>query len=65
MATDQTDDEIKHQVTERLGQKFPDVSPAEIQAIVDEEFAGIADRPVRDFLGVLTERFAKKRLKKS
>ena len=65
MTTDQTDDEIKTQVTERLRLKFPEASEAEIQAIVDEEFAGLADRPIRDFLGVLTERFAKKRLKKS
>ncbi len=64
MTTDQTDDEIKSQVTERLRQKFPDASEAEIQAIVEEEFSRIADRPIRDFLGVLTERFAKRRLKK-
>ena len=65
MTTDQTDDEIKTQVTERLKQKFPDAPDAEIRSIVDEEFSGLADRPIRDFLGVLTERFAKKRLKKS
>ncbi len=65
MTTDQTDDEIKTQVAERLRLKFPRASEAEIQAIVDEEFAGLADRPIRAFLGVLTERFAKKRLKKS
>ena len=65
MTTDQTDDEIKTQVTERLRLKFPDASEAEIQSIVDEEFGRIADRPIRDFLGVLTERFAKKRLKNS
>ena len=65
MTYDQTDDEIKTQVTQRLREKFPSASESEIQKIVDEEFAGIADRPVRDFLGVLTEKFAKKRLKKS
>ena len=65
MTTDQTDDEIKAQVTERLRQKFPEAPEAQIQSIVAEEFGHIADRPIRDFLGVLTERFAKKRLKKS
>ena len=35
-----------------------------IDEVVREEFAALAGRPVRDYLSVLTERAAKKRLKK-
>ncbi|PZQ91957.1 MAG: hypothetical protein DI534_03150 [Leifsonia xyli] len=64
VAAELTDDEIIKQVTESLRAKFPDTSDTEIDAIVREEFLKISDRPVRDFFGVLTERAAKKRLKK-
>lgn len=64
MAADLTDDEIIKQVTESLRAKFPDAPEPDIDVVVREEFASIASRPVRDFLGVLTERAAKKRLKK-
>jgi len=65
MAAELTDDEIIKQVTESLAAKFPDASADEIDAVVREEFATISARPVRDFLGVLTERAAKKRIKGS
>lgn len=63
MAAELTDDEIIKQVTESLRGKFPDASASDIDAIVREEFDSISTRPVRDFLGVLTERAAKKRIK--
>ena len=64
MTTDQTDDEMINQVIERLTERFPKAKPKEIDEIVREEFHEIAGRPVRDYLSVLTERAAKKRLKK-
>jgi hypothetical protein len=64
MASDIDDDEIVAQVTQKLSAKFPDASPTEVESIVREELDQITGRPVRDFLGVLTERAAKQRLKK-
>ena len=65
MTTDFDPDEIKRQVVEKLVTKNPELSAAEVESIVGEEFAALADRPVRDYLSILTERAAKKRLKKS
>ena len=59
------DEETIRQIVERLEKKFPDVPRAEIEDVARAEFAALADRPVRDFLTILTERAAKKRLKKS
>ena len=61
--TDIDDEEIIRQVVERLGEKFPDVPRAEIEDVARAEFAAFSDRPVRDFLTILTERAAKKRLR--
>jgi hypothetical protein len=63
MASDLTDEEIVTQVVQSLHAKFPDTSELVIETIVRQELADIADRPVRDFLSVLTERAAKQRLK--
>lgn len=52
------------QVAERLGARFPDVSPETVAATVNEVYASLADAHVRDFLPVLIEREAKKLLKK-
>jgi hypothetical protein len=65
MTTDIDDDEIKRQVVDKLLGKNSDLTAADVQPIVDEEFAALADRPIRDYLSVLTERAVKKRLKKS
>lgn len=65
MSTDIDNDEIKRQVVEKLVEKNPSLNPADVATVVDQEFAALADRPVRDYLSILTERAAKKRLKKS
>ena len=65
MPTDIDDEEIIRQVAERLEVKFPDVPRAEIEGVTRDEFSALSDRPVRDFLTILTERAAKKRLRKS
>ena len=59
------DAEIKHQVVEKLAAKNPEIERGTIESVVNEEFAALVDRPIRDFFAVLTERAAKKRLKKS
>ena len=65
MTTDMDDAEIKHQVVEKLAAKNPEIDRGTIENVVNDEFAALVDRPIRDFFSVLTERAAKKRLKKS
>jgi hypothetical protein len=62
MTTDMSDDEVMAQVTGRLGEKNSAVPRELIDELVHEEFRKLADRPVRDYLAVLTERAASKRL---
>lgn len=63
MTTDIDTDEIFTQVSSRLREKFPDRSASEVEETVRNELSQLADRPVKDYLEVLTERAAKKRLK--
>ena len=65
MGTDIKDDDIIAEVTKRLETKYPDLAAQDVEAAVKTEFAELAGRPVRDYLSVLTERAAKKRLKKA
>ncbi|SFN85309.1 three-helix bundle dimerization domain-containing protein [Mycetocola miduiensis] len=59
------DEETIRQVADTLEVKYPDMARAELEAIVREEFGAISGRPVRDYLSILTERAARKRIKKS
>ena len=52
------------QVVEKLSQKNSDVPREVIDEVVREEYAALAGGTVRDYLSVLTERAAKKRIKK-
>lgn len=63
MATDIDIDEIHAQVTAKLRQKFPDVPADEVDAAVRAELDELVGRPVRDYIQVLAERAARKRLK--
>ena len=63
MATDIDIDEIYAHVTARLREKFPLVAPHHIDEAVRAELDEFAGRPVRDYIEVLTERGAKKRLR--
>jgi hypothetical protein len=65
VAADVNLDEIASEVSARLRARFPDHSAEEVDATVRTELDALADRPVRDYLSVLTERAAKSRLKKS
>lgn len=59
------DEETIRHVADALEAKYPEMARGELEAIVREEFDAIAGRPVRDYLSILTERAAKKRIKKS
>ena len=65
VTTDIDDEETIRHIVERLEKKFPDIPRAEIADVARAEFTALSDRPVRNFLTILTERAAKKRLKKS
>ncbi len=65
VTTDIDDEETIRQVVDRLEKKFPDLPRTQIEDVARAEFMALADRPVRDFLTILTERAAKKRLRKS
>ena len=64
MTTDMTDDEVMSQVADKLSEKNSGVPRSVIDEVVREEFQALAGRPVRDYLSVLTERAARKRIKK-
>jgi hypothetical protein len=64
MTTEIDPEEVVAQVSERLHEKFPDTATSDIDAAVRAELAEFIDRPVQDYLAVLTERGAKKRLKR-
>ncbi|GAA1940705.1 three-helix bundle dimerization domain-containing protein [Agromyces allii] len=58
----------QHAVTEvvdRLAEKYPGVDRDEIARIVADEYADLDGKPVRDFVPVLVEKSAKKRVKQA
>lgn len=64
VTTDVNPEEVVVQVSARLREKYPDASPEDVDRVVRAELAELIDRPVQDYLAVLTERAAKKHLKK-
>jgi hypothetical protein len=64
VTTELDDEEVQAQVAASLEEKNPGITRSVIDEVVREEFAALAGRPVRDYLSILTERAAKKRLKK-
>jgi hypothetical protein len=63
MGSESDPEQVVTEVTRRLSEKHPDTSPIEIEKIVRAEVDELADRPVQDYLAVLTEREAKKKLR--
>ncbi|CAN5276933.1 hypothetical protein BH11ACT3_BH11ACT3_23800 [soil metagenome] len=57
------DAEIVAQVITKLAEKYPTVPASNLERIVRDEFRALAQGSVRDYLGVLTERAVKERLK--
>ena len=64
MTTEFDADEVTRQVVERLRERFPQASAGEVEQVVREEVTSLADKPVHDYVAVLAERAAKKRLKR-
>lgn len=64
MTTELSDQEVMDEVVNRLSEKNSDVPRDVIDKVVREEYAALSGGTVRDYLSVLTERAAKKRLKK-
>ncbi|MWV51446.1 hypothetical protein GRS96_19435 (plasmid) [Rathayibacter sp. VKM Ac-2803] len=63
MTTDLDADQVVRDATAAVRAKFPDHSGAEVEALVREELTKLVDRPVQDYLSVLTERAVKQRLR--
>lgn len=63
MTTDFDAEQVIRDSTAAVHKKFPQHDAAQVEAIVREELAKLQDRPVQDYLSVLTERAAKQRLK--
>jgi hypothetical protein len=64
VTTNIDDEDMLRQVVDRLQEKLPDVAREEIEATARTEFEALSGRPVHDYLAILTERAAKKKLKR-
>ena len=51
------------EIADRLAVRFPAMPPATIREVVTQTYEELADARVRDFVEVLVEKQAKKRLK--
>lgn len=65
VAKEASDEDTIQQVIERLQVKLPDTERADIERAVRADYQDFAGRPVKDYLAILVERSAKKRLKKT
>ncbi|NQX13807.1 hypothetical protein HQQ80_19440 [Microbacteriaceae bacterium VKM Ac-2855] len=63
MTTDFDPDQIIRDATAGLKKKFPNHDEEQLRQVVREELAALQDRPVQDYLSVLTERAARQRIK--
>jgi len=63
MTTDFDRDEVIAQVTNKLAEKYSKVARTRVEEVVREEVDALTGRPVQDYVSVLGERAAKKRLK--
>lgn len=63
MTTHIDEEQILRETIDALQSKFSDRDRSEIEAIVREEFDRLRERPVRDYLSVLTEKAARERLR--
>lgn len=64
MATEFDADQVIRDSTAAVHKKFPETPETEVEAIIREEVELLAGRPVQDYVSVLVERAAKKRLKR-
>lgn len=59
-----SEQQIIDQIAERLTGIHPDVSPEAVTRVVRQEHARFNGRPVRDFVPLFVERYAKRELAK-
>lgn len=64
MTTELDVDQVVRDATAAVRKKFPDRADSDVEAVVREELDKLLDRPVQDYLSVLTERAARQRLKR-
>jgi len=64
VTTDMEDEDTLRKVVDRLQEKFPELPREKLEEAAKVEFDELAGRPVHDYLSILTERAAKKRLKR-
>lgn len=55
-------EQVVREVSATLRKKLPAKDPAEIERIVRDQVEELKDRPVHDYVSVLAQRAAKKRL---
>ena len=65
MTSDFDPDQVVREVSVVLQRKYPDADPSEVERVVRSEVDELKDRPVHDYVSVLAQRAAKKRLAKS
>ncbi|MDH2442838.1 hypothetical protein QDR37_02650 [Amnibacterium sp. CER49] len=63
MSTDFSADEVVREVTNTLAEKFPGLDRSTVEEIARDEVDKYVGRPVRDYIAVLAQRDAKRRLK--
>lgn len=63
MTTEFDPEEVAARVITRLREKYPERDEAFISRVVHEEVDSLANKPVHDYVAVLSERAAKKRIK--
>jgi hypothetical protein len=63
MTTEIADENTVRHVVDRLHERYPDIPRKDLESVAREEFDVLSGRPVHDYLSILTERAARKRLK--
>ena len=65
MAAEFDAEQVVLEVTGTLRRKYPEKDPAEIERVVRDQVENLKDQPVHDYVSVLAQRAAKKRLSAS
>jgi hypothetical protein len=65
MATEFDAEQVIRDATTAVHKKFPDTPEGDVESIVREEVTRLEGRPVQDYVSVLVERAARKRLKRA
>jgi translation initiation factor 2 alpha subunit (eIF-2alpha) len=58
-----TEEEAIDRIADKLIDRFPSLSPAFIEDLVDQEYERLLDAPLREYIPVLVEHLVKEQLK--